>query len=416
MISSDSLDINNGFNLPETITKISIRGKDAIKSILGIVCSMNVDLFIGNPNYNVKFLDIYEHLKNFGIKSVAYNHGYYFLPYLYGGYLYPVALKIKDAYKNADSVVWLTKIAKDIYGIDADNGFQIPNPISPGTETSAKTNLSNRLITVGRFNDEVKQLHKTLVLFKELLRRDSSLMLDVVGPVDEEMVLKDEKIKLKDFLNKLDIPQQNINFVGEVADVNKYYQEASMLIMTSRCEGFGMVFLEAMSKGLPCASFYYLGIEEIIQNGKNGITVASDNYVEMADKILNIIKNRTNYLQMSRNAATSVKKFSSSSYTGLWDDLIAKILSGNSLVQQKRIISPEEYEKIILEYEKCIKEVVQAYITDIDEYKQANIEKPSKLRTLKFRLLVSLKNDGYFTTLEKAARKISNKIKAKTKN
>ena len=49
-------------------------------------------------------------------------------------------------------------------------------------------------------------------------------------------------------------------------------------------EGFGLVFLEANAKGMPCIGSINCGAEEAILNGKTGYIVDPYNFKEVAQK------------------------------------------------------------------------------------------------------------------------------------
>ncbi|WP_371372139.1 glycosyltransferase [Sporomusa aerivorans] len=62
-----------------------------------------------------------------------------------------------------------------------------------------------------------------------------------------------------------------ITWTGWVNDPWAYVEEASVLVLTSRNEGFGLVLVEALSRGIPCISSNCPdGPADIIEHGKNG--------------------------------------------------------------------------------------------------------------------------------------------------
>ena len=66
---------------------------------------------------------------------------------------------------------------------------------------------------------------------------------------------------------------QRVSFEGYKYPI-PYYDRASIFCMTSAFEGFGLVLVEAMSRGVvPLAFNSYLNASEIIDNNENGFLI-----------------------------------------------------------------------------------------------------------------------------------------------
>lgn len=66
--------------------------------------------------------------------------------------------------------------------------------------------------------------------------------------------------------------EQRIRLLGALDDeqLDWHYTQASMFLCLSRWEGFGLVVVEAMSRGLPVIAFDMPAMEEVLQEGKTG--------------------------------------------------------------------------------------------------------------------------------------------------
>lgn len=355
---------------------------------------------------------MYQILKDLNIKTVAYNHGYYFLPYMYGEYLFPIALQRKEAYASADYVVWLTEIACNLYNIENKNGYYIPNP-SPETILRARKGPNKKIVAVGRFDDAIKQIDKTLLVFKEIHALDPEYELDVVGycPMDMKLTAHNE-ITLEAFIKTENIPVSNISFLGEQSDVNQFYDSAGFLLSTSKCEGFGMVFLEAFAHGLPCASFEYLGIDEIIIDGKKGALAPADDYQMLAQKIVAIISDKKTYTALSEQAIETAMKYSVESFYEHWDAMLDLALNDNGAnidkVKPKNALTANTYNKVIIEYDKLLEEVIKQYYAK-EPTEEVLPPKQNKVTGIKIRFKESLARDGVYLTGEKIVRKAYSK-------
>jgi teichuronic acid biosynthesis glycosyltransferase TuaC len=86
-----------------------------------------------------------------------------------------------------------------------------------------------------------------------------------------------ERTQFEGLARDLGIAQQ-VQFVGrqsrsEVADAMR---GCSVFVLPSRNEGFGCVYLEAMSCGKPVIACHGQGIDEVIEHGKNGWLISAD--------------------------------------------------------------------------------------------------------------------------------------------
>ncbi len=105
--------------------------------------------------------------------------------------------------------------------------------------------------------------------------------------------------KLKKKINDYNLSDK-IFFKGEVSkeDLERYYKKADLFLMPSlnienNFEGFGLVFLEANAKGVPCIGSKNCGAQEAILNGKTGYVVNPYDPKEIATKMDLILNKKT---------------------------------------------------------------------------------------------------------------------------
>lgn len=122
------------------------------------------------------------------------------------------------------------------------------------------------------------------------------------------------------------IKNKNLNRVvlkGLTDDVQSVYDNADIYVMSSRFEGFGMVLIEAQSRGLPIVSFNCpSGPAEIIQNDINGYLVKSGDIRALAEKISYLISNKSTRDRFSDKALISAQSFQLERIISQWLDTI----------------------------------------------------------------------------------------------
>lgn len=353
---ASEIDYENGFKIPNEVNIIKV-GKEVKTNlpvaILSLCKLLKIDLYIGNQNLDINVLNTYKLLNENNIKTVASNHYSYYLPaellYLQN------VLEIRDScYKNATAVVWTNSVSAKLHAIKQNNSYYIPNPNSFKVSSKVTENNKN-IICVGRFDDELKHIELTLEAFRKALDKDKELKLIIVGKIDLKMKLHNGKSQtLKVLLDQLNIPKENIEFVGETSTVEKYYKDASLLILTSQSEGFGMVITEAATFGIPTIAFNILGLRDIINNGVDGYLINTYDVDEMADKIVEYFSDKEKMTMMKNNILRKAKDYEENVIIAEWKKLIKSILENNFETNIKEMLPPSDVMGI---FDKTIKNI-----------------------------------------------------------
>jgi len=118
------------------------------------------------------------------------------------------------------------------------------------------------------------------------------------------------------------IDQPGVEFLGCITDrkkIKKYYEEASLFVMPSLCEPFGLVFLEAMAYKVPCIGTNRDAMPEVIQDGKNGFLVPPGDSQALANRIILLLNDKVCLKQLGENAYNFVKD------NFLWEKVVGRI-------------------------------------------------------------------------------------------
>lgn len=224
--------------------------------------------------------------------------------------------------KNADLVVTLTKHDKESYldKYNIINVEQIYNPIDEDVfGYTRQYNLnSQKLLSVGRLSYQ-KNFGMLIDIAKEILSNNPNWTWDIYG----EGELREE---LQSKINEYGLEDRLI-LKGQVNNLYSLYSEYSMLIMTSRYEGFPMTLLEGMAHGLPLISFDVLtGPNEIIENGINGYLIKPFETEIMISRINTLISNQDTRLKMSNQGKFICENYKLEVIIKHWKELISNIL------------------------------------------------------------------------------------------
>ena len=111
-----------------------------------------------------------------------------------------------------------------------------------------------------------------------------------------------------------------VSLIPPTTDISKEYLNASLFILPSRFESFGLSMIEAMSFGLPVVAFNCPnGPKEIVRTGKNGVLVKNGNTEELAKAINGMFNNQilNSYGKTARE--DFVKKWTEDSVLEKWE-------------------------------------------------------------------------------------------------
>lgn len=193
----------------------------------------------------------------------------------------------------------------------------IPNPLSFSSNKKASFK-SNKIIAVGSHSYN-KGYDLLLHAWNRVVKKHVNWNLEIYGKFDKNS----EFIKLAKKL-RLD---KTVNFYQPVLNIEDKYLDASIMVLPSRSEGFGMVLIEAMECGLPCISFDCpSGPKDIITHNNDGFLIPIEDTYSFSESIINLIENKKLRSKMGQNASKNVMRYSLCKIMPIWDDLFKQLL------------------------------------------------------------------------------------------
>lgn len=228
----------------------------------------------------------------------------------------------KAAYINADKVVLLSagfiSQYKKFGNINEDSKFCVlPNMLSfeEFLPVERLKDKQTRVLIVTRLEEEQKRISLALRVWKKVKESESSKgwQLDIVGTgVDE--------FKYRQMVSNENI--DNVNFYGR-KNPKDYYKKASLFMMTSRSEGWGLTLTESMQNGtVPLAFDSYASLHDIITDGKDGCIIENNNVETYAKRMMQLMADTDLRNTMAKNAINSAKRFTSANVGEMWHYLL----------------------------------------------------------------------------------------------
>lgn len=221
-----------------------------------------------------------------------------------------------------DAVVVLTNETRDWFRskYPMTHVEVIPNmvgitlPARGGGEHTASPSL--KVLAAGRLTPQ-KGFDLLLRAAAETLPRYPAAQLTILGEGPQRAQLEALRDRLG-LTHSVDLP-------GRVTNIEAWYQDADLFVLSSRYEGFPNVLIEAMAAGLAVISTDCpTGPRDIITDGANGLLVPIEDVSALA-KALDGLLSEPERLQQLGTAAQGVRQsFGSDRIVQRWIDLLEK--------------------------------------------------------------------------------------------
>jgi len=228
----------------------------------------------------------------------------------------------------ADKVTLLTERDISNYPFWLRNKFNVlPNPLGVDgrqyNRPEQKAGNRINLLFVGRLSRQ-KGIDRLCRIIGKITHENWQLA--VCG--DGELRADLEKFILEKNLSK------RVSLHGIISNIDDFYKNADLLMMTSYWEGMPLVIGEAMSFSLPVIAFDCpTGPREIIDNKANGILV-DDGDIEMYFNALNrAMVDYKSLVKMSVNAKETSEKYTMDKIDKLWEELLLPYLNDSLSVR-----------------------------------------------------------------------------------
>jgi glycosyltransferase involved in cell wall biosynthesis len=212
-------------------------------------------------------------------------------------------------YKEFITVSRSTAEDLERHGAQAGSVTIVPNGLDPPPEGLPGKDTEPLFVLVARLVPN-KRVALLLDMWEQVQRRTGGRLV-IIGDGPK-----------REFLQRKRIP--HVEFLGQIHDLDRdsYLSRATLLLVTSRREGWGLTILEAARVGTPTLAFNVAGVRDAIVNNTTGVLVNDkEQFIEQWCALSADVQRRE---QLGRAARERAETFSWRSST----DLLEAVLNG----------------------------------------------------------------------------------------
>lgn len=226
----------------------------------------------------------------------------------------------KVVYSNSDKIICVSNEVKkglnELYP-DTTNKSQViynlidtENIIRKSNEKIEFEFRGINIIAVGRLI-ESKRFDLIIRAHKEVIDRgiDHNLIILGEGPLEENLIQLTKKLNV----------EESVKFLGFINNPYPYIKSSDVYIMASDYEGLPLVICEALTLKKIIISTKCTGPSELLCDGA-GILVKCGEYEEIAEKIINVLTNQIDNIEIEEKMDSCIELFSV-------DNILKKIYS-----------------------------------------------------------------------------------------
>lgn len=186
----------------------------------------------------------------------------------------------------------------DFDQLDEEADLPLPTPIQSWLNRNRDVAV---ILQVGMLRAEKSHgfMLQTLARLKSEGKKFIYLMAGGGKPCMEEIIRKQ--------IIELDL-QDRVFMAGSIFPVAPLYRIASLVVMPSRCEPFGMVVAEASAFAVPVLASHTGGIPDIICHNETGTLLPVEDVEAWLEALSDFLVNPERYRDMAKKACSDVRK------------------------------------------------------------------------------------------------------------
>jgi glycosyltransferase involved in cell wall biosynthesis len=230
-----------------------------------------------------------------------------------------LARDLKRRYRSLDALAVLTEEDRRDYAeaLGSTRVVRVPNAVPPLSGERARPE-SKVAVAAGRLNSQ-KGFDLLIDAWRPVAAEHPDWQLRIYGRGLQRAALRRQILDagLSD----------DVLLPGPTRDLGEALSQGSVFVLSSRFEGFGIVVVEAMSKGLAVVSFDCpRGPGEIIDDGRDGVLVPAGDVGALSRALLDVIGDEERRRALGAAALATARRYDPETVGAAWvallDDLV----------------------------------------------------------------------------------------------
>jgi glycosyltransferase involved in cell wall biosynthesis len=219
---------------------------------------------------------------------------------------------IRRAYRELDALTVLTSDDARDYGALLPRVERIPDPVEE-LDGGISAQEAKVVVAAGRLNRQ-KGFDLLIEAWREVARAHPDWTLRIYGGGPERAALERQAAGLP------------VELRSRTQQLGAAMAEASLFVLSSRFEGFGLVLVEAMGKGLPVVSFDCpRGPSDIVSHGGDGLLVPAGEVAALAAALNELIGDPARRQAMAEAARGKARRYEASEIAPAWERMLADL-------------------------------------------------------------------------------------------
>jgi glycosyltransferase involved in cell wall biosynthesis len=216
---------------------------------------------------------------------------------------------IRRHYGRLDALTVLSADDERDYGrLLGDRVVPIPDPVDE-LDGGVSAQDAPVVVAAGRLNTQ-KGFDLLIDAWKPVARAHPEWTLRIYGSGPERAALEQRAAGLP------------VELPGRTDRLGAAMAAGSLFVLSSRWEGFGLVLVEAMGKGLPVVSFDCpRGPADIVSDGEDGLLVPPEDVPALTAGLLALIEDSARRRAMSTAARATARRYEGEAIAPRWDAL-----------------------------------------------------------------------------------------------
>lgn len=228
--------------------------------------------------------------------------------------------------KQLDRIVVLTHYDRNLYAREMGLSCEvIYNPVTLEPQGIGSP-VYKKFLAVGRMSYLTKGFDILIDAFALFARENPDWTLDIVGEGPE-------REKLQDAIGHYGLTER-IRIYPFTAQIQRYYAQSSVFVLSSRWEGFPLVLAEAMSHGLPVLASDIPVVRELLGEARNTVMFRSEQVGDLARKMW-MLSQCAELQEMGEESVRLVRKLQLPAILQQWENLLNGMFAATRMTRNE---------------------------------------------------------------------------------